>query len=687
MPSKEDYMKHKLLIFSICSALLVFVAAACLAEDSASSPFNQICSATKTGRLVISPTSLEFYVNLEQTSNPEPITVMISGFGLPDCLDANCTTEKIPFMRCEYTYDGSGSVNGTSCYILPGTDDPSAHTLVWAENLDFCWLAAPTEQWLRVNGQDAGTVVAHTGENTSFNVTVDVDKLLDGPAVSEDPIVKTGWIQVTTTLHDPSIPGTDGDYMRNHVDQEIKDYVAATLSDWAVDDKIPIDQQMSTWWIPVKVYINSLRCAAEKNLATTDWMDLTMNVPVMDTTQGALYILAEHPSIAPGQVFAYRWIDGQPRFDLFSEWGHLEAGAEKLYYARDIQNTPIAVPFSDDSDGDYVIPYRPRNVSMSANVTDIKAFIPVPFGGGIRLIGMEGDWIIRAIVGNPMDIDNFDTWRELLYYVLHIKPITGRWVVTEEFAGETFTYIDEDTGTVYPMNLFEERGALSGVWITPKGQTILAVNYANNGKEMCDSFTIQDHRVLIDNCIKPGAYEIYFSEPTLWGMFDYYYRIDLFDVDTGGKIEGVYQYRPQGEDWSVLERFTAVTEDVVVPLDPSCNCYRVAGKVNGIATPFIVDTGASMVLLNLNDAGMYGLLDANGTISSEICVPGTGTGVGGSITGYLCPVNIEIDGVLNRKNVTAFLSEGQDTALLGMTFLDKFHVSTSAADGTMVISK
>ena len=692
---KEDYMnkKARFIYIGIFSIMLGLIAASgCLAEDSSMSPYNKACSSTKTGRLVISPTSLQFYVNQEQLEDPQPIVVHMNGFALPNCTDANCTTEQIPEQVC-YGVDANGTRTDNAtrtvaikCYDIPRTDDPAAHNVIWPEELAFCWMAAPTEQWIKMDGQDAGLIIQDSDGNQTFSVTIDVKRLVDGYRYSEST-VKEGWIQVTTTIHDPSIPGSTGDSMRNHVDENIKESMTATLSDWGIADKVPVNDQMSTWWIPVKVYINSLRYAQENYLATTDWMDLTLNVPVMDNTKGALYILAEHPSLAPGQVFAYRWIDGKPQFDLFSEWGYPVKDAEKLYYAENVQQTPIALPFSSDTDGSSVIPYRAQNVGMSANVTDIKAFIPVPFGGGIRLIGMEGDWIIRALVGDPRDIQNYNSWRELLYYVLHIRPITGRWLVTENMAGESFTYIDDSTGIIYPMNLNEERGQLNGVWITPNAQTVLAVNYANNNDQVCNQFSIQGHRVVIDNCVKPGSYDIYFSQATLWGLFEYYYRIDEFDVDTGGKIAGIWKYKPQGEDWSIAETFTAVTQDVVVPLDPSCNCYRVAGKVNGIATPFIVDTGASTVLLNLNDAGMYGLLDANGTISSELCTAGTGEGVGGSITGYFCPVNIEIDGVLNMQNVTAFLSENQDTALLGMTFLKNFHVSANAPDGTMVISK
>ncbi len=678
-------MKGKLIPFvlTILGLCLWFTFATAFAEDSVLSPYNKQCSATKTGRLVISPTSLQFYVNQEQLKNPESITVRLTGFALPNCEDGNCSTEQIEELDHNST---TGAVNGT----IPRTDDLSAHVITWPETLNFCWIAAPTEQWLQINGQTAGVAVDSSDGNGSFTVTVDISKLLDSTAVfTGEPTVKEGWIQVTTTIHDPSIPGTNSTYMRNHIDESVKQHVTATLSDWTIKDDVPVREQMSTWWIPVKVYINSLREAVEEKVSTTDWMDLTINIPVSDDTRGALYILAEHPSLSPGQVYAYRWIDGKPKFDLFSQWGHPVAGAEGLYYARDIQNTPISLPFSADKTAVAPIPYRNTNVGVSGGFPNIKAFIPVPFGGGIRLIGLEGDWIIRAVVGDPSDIQNYRSWRELLYYVLHITPLKGRWVVTEEYGGEKTTYIDDTTGIIYPMILNEERGKLSGVWLTPKGQTVLAVKYSNTSDQVCNKFTINGQRVLINNCIRPGKYDIYFTENTIWGPFEYLYRIDEFDLQTGGKIEGQWQYRAIGDqNWSVPEKFTAVTEDVVIPLDPNCNCYKVAGKVNGIATPFIVDTGAAMVLLNKNDAQMYGIpMAANGTITWDSCYEGKAVGVGGEISGYYCPVSIEIAGTLKKENVTAFLSENQDTALLGMTFLKYFHVTTNANDGTMIISK
>jgi hypothetical protein len=454
------------------------------------------------------------------------------------------------------------------------------------------------------------------------------------------------------------------------------------------DGNVTVTLSEDAHTIPVRVYVNALRYAAEKSLATTDWLDLVINVPVTEDISGALYVLAEHPSLAPGQVFAYRWdsVNGT-RFDLFSQWGHPVAGAEDLFYAEDVQNTPIAIPFSsDEGTGNPVIPYDPTDVAVSTSdhTPNIKALIPITFGGGLRLIGMEGDWIIRAIVGDSSDIYNWSSWRELLYYVLHIQPVTGTWIVTEEFAGESYTYID-DTGTIYPMILHEERGNLSGVWNSPITQTFLTVTYGNSTDQICDTLAIQGHRLVVSSCVQPGGYEVSFAEPSIWGNVEYLYNITTLDATAAGYLEGTWQYRFAGEaNWSIPQDFSAVRLEVVIPLDPSCNCYLVNGTVNGYAAGFIVDTGASGVLLSADDAPYMGVDLTN---SDQCPFTGTATGVGGDIPITYCYVDIEIEERLSKNNLlVAFSASWSGPGLLGMTFLDTFHISTNAEDGTMIIA-
>ncbi|MGB9496697.1 MAG: aspartyl protease family protein [Dissulfuribacterales bacterium] len=520
------------------------------------------------------------------------------------------------------------------------------------EITDFYWVASKSDQWIILNG-NADSIAESNYGSGSFTVGIDINQLLENQNIYGGNV----------TIYDGNVT------------------VTATVS--TDPDTIPT----TSIGIPVRVYVNALRYAAEKSLVTTDWLDLIMNVPVMEDISGALYVLAEHPSLAPGQVFAYRWdsVNGT-RFDLFSQWGHPVAGAEDLFYAADIQNTPIAIPFSSDEDtGDPVIPYDPTDVSGTDQTPNIKAFIPITFGGGLRLIGMEGDWIIRAMVGDSSDITNWQSWRELLYYVLHIRPVTGTWIVTEEFDGKSYTYID-DTGTIYPMILHEERGDLSGgVWISPVGRTPLTVTYANSTDQICDTLAIQGHRLDVSSCVQPGGYEVYFVEPSIWGNVEYLYNITVLDATGGGYLEGTWQYRFAGEaNWSRPEDFSAVRQEVVIPLDPSCNCYLVNGTVNGYAAGFIVDTGASMVLLSSDDASYMGV---DLTDVDQCPFEGTGSGVGGDISVTYCYVDIEIEERLSINNLlVGFSDDWSGPGLLGVPFLEQFHVSTNAEDGTMIIA-
>ncbi|MCK4605141.1 MAG: clan AA aspartic protease, partial [Deltaproteobacteria bacterium] len=291
---------------------------------------------------------------------------------------------------------------------------------------------------------------------------------------------------------------------------------------------------------------------------------------------------------------------------------------------------------------------------------------------------------IRAIVGDSNGINDWQSWRELLYYVLHIRPVTGTWVVTEEFGGESYTYID-DTGTIYPMILHEERGNLSGVWRSPVAQTTLFVTYANSTDQICDTLAIQGHRLVVSSCVQPGGYEIYFVEPSIWGNVEYLYNITTLDATGGGYLEGTWQYRFAGEaNWSIPQDFSAVSLEVVIPLNPSCNCYLVNGTVNGYAAGFIVDTGASIVLLSADDAPYMGVDLDN---SDQCPFTGIGLGVGGDIPVTYCYVDIEIEERLSKKNLlVGFSYSWSGPGLLGMTFLDTFHISTNSEDGTMIIA-
>ena len=406
----------------------------------------------------------------------------------------------------------------------------------------------------------------------------------------------------------------------------------------------------------------------EESLSTSSWLDLRLQIPQNDLLDengnpGNFYLLVEHPSLFPGQVYAYRCLEkegrgeaecGQEtdcRLDLFSQWGHLVSDAEDLAYQSDrewdLQQDMLTVPF-----------------------------------GGFRLIGLEGDIIIHGMVGIPKPGGDWGMTR-LLKYTLHVVPLTGTWIVTDEFMGQTFTYPE-------PLILYESRGYLEGAWRNvwlgwwdPSNN----INYVNSSDVIPGPVSIDGSRIVVLNSSVVSGYDLRFTEwsPLSKQNFEYWYQITHLSQ---GSMQGFWSYRAAGENiWFTPQAFSAVQQGVTIPLNPDCNCYRVNGTVNGYAIPFLVDTGAFAVLLDLNDAYYLGLVDnETGGLNSKCDqTPVLIGGVGGTITAYKCYVDIEIEGRLSRENVEVYLSEGQ-SALLGMTFLDQFHISTNAEDGTMTIA-
>jgi hypothetical protein len=407
----------------------------------------------------------------------------------------------------------------------------------------------------------------------------------------------------------------------------------------------------------------------EESISTSSWLDLRLEVPQNDLRDengnpGNFYLLVEHPSLFPGQVYAYRCLEksgcsptecGQEtdcRLDLFSQWGHLVPGAGDLAYQSD------------------------REWDLQQDV------LTVPFGG-FRLIGLEGDIIIHGMVGTPKPGQDWGM-THLLKYTLHVVPLTGTWIVTDEFWGQTFTYPD-------PLILYESRGQLEGAWRNiwlgwwdPDNN----INYVNPSDVIPGPPSIDGSRIVVVNSSSVSGYDLHITEwsPMINQNFEYWYQITNLSQ---GSMQGFWRYRVAGEEiWFTPQAFSAVQQGVTIPLDPDCNCYRVNGTVNGYATPFLVDTGAFAVLLDLADAFYLGLVDKETGWLNDRCdqTPTLLGGVGGTITAYKCYVDIEIEGRLSRENVEVYLSEGQSTALLGMTFLDQFHISTSAEDGTMTIA-
>jgi aspartyl protease family protein len=125
--------------------------------------------------------------------------------------------------------------------------------------------------------------------------------------------------------------------------------------------------------------------------------------------------------------------------------------------------------------------------------------------------------------------------------------------------------------------------------------------------------------------------------------------------------------------WSDIQRQVVIPEQAVmtdgkieVNQAPDGHYYLTAG-VNGMPIRFVVDTGASQIVLTQKDAARAGI-DTNGLAY---------IGQASTANGVVATAPIRIDsfdlGPIHDQNLRAVVNRGQmDTSLLGMTYLTRF---------------
>lgn len=148
-----------------------------------------------------------------------------------------------------------------------------------------------------------------------------------------------------------------------------------------------------------------------------------------------------------------------------------------------------------------------------------------------------------------------------------------------------------------------------------------------------------------------------------------------------------YQYRYELQD--VASRITAglipgspisgkdSAGNLTVTLAKSVNGhFEVNGKVNGARTSFLIDTGASMVILSASDAKRAGIDTANLSYS----VPVT-TANGGTNAAMVQIATLQI-GDITRHDIRALVAkdDGAIGSLLGMNFLDSLRGFSARGD-------
>lgn len=139
--------------------------------------------------------------------------------------------------------------------------------------------------------------------------------------------------------------------------------------------------------------------------------------------------------------------------------------------------------------------------------------------------------------------------------------------------------------------------------------------------------------------------------------------------------------------WGDIRRTVLLHQDVAqdgsqitLPRAPDGHYYLTA-LVNGTPVRFVVDTGASQVVLTQKDAENAGIALA------DLVYSGRANTANGRVR--IAPVrldSIDVDGV-EMRNIRASVNEGQmGTSLLGMTYLERFS-RIEIAGGALVLHR
>jgi aspartyl protease family protein len=131
----------------------------------------------------------------------------------------------------------------------------------------------------------------------------------------------------------------------------------------------------------------------------------------------------------------------------------------------------------------------------------------------------------------------------------------------------------------------------------------------------------------------------------------------------------------------VLPRQSVVSQGVVeVPRRPDGHFYLTLG-VNGTPVDFVVDTGASQVVLSMEDAERVGI------DPEDLAFIGTAMTANGEVRTAPVTVDEMVLGDVTERNVRVYVNEGMmDMSLLGMTYLSRFE-RIEIADDMLILTR
>jgi aspartyl protease family protein len=144
------------------------------------------------------------------------------------------------------------------------------------------------------------------------------------------------------------------------------------------------------------------------------------------------------------------------------------------------------------------------------------------------------------------------------------------------------------------------------------------------------------------------------------------------------EIDGKRQTLEMGQDFEGASRQTAERPSVTLPADSRVQFYA-DGQVNGAHVRFVVDMGATNVLLPAPDADRLGI-DYKGKGQQGRIQTANGTA-----TAYRVVLDTVTIGGITAYNVEAVVAEssGLDVALLGMSFLNRTEMRRDGAYMTL----
>lgn len=127
-----------------------------------------------------------------------------------------------------------------------------------------------------------------------------------------------------------------------------------------------------------------------------------------------------------------------------------------------------------------------------------------------------------------------------------------------------------------------------------------------------------------------------------------------------------YGMQDRFREWIVPAQKVLPGDKIALPRSPDGH-YYVTAEVNGVPVRFVVDTGASQIVLSRQDARRIGLPTAG------LAYTGSASTANGTVA--TAPVRLErIDiGPIHDRNIHAVVNDGaMEGSLLGMSYLTRF---------------